>query len=106
MYLTDSIIRARYRNGFEKGELMKPSEKYQLTIALPPVSNVFVKGHKIRLEISSSNYPTFDPKPNTGDPYTRGGKTTVAENTIYHDAENPSHVLLPTIPYETKTGDD
>src|SRR5260370_19247914 len=98
MYMKDSVISARYRNGFEKAELMKPGEKYQFTISLPPISNMFAKGHRIRLDISSSNYPTFDPNPNTGDPYKSGGKTIVADNTIYHDEEHPSHALLPLIP--------
>ena len=63
MNLTDSIVRARYRYGFEQIELMTPGEIYGFTIELPPTSNLFKAGHRIRLDISSSNYPTYDRNP-------------------------------------------
>ena len=98
MILSDSIIRARYRDGFEKPELMRPGEIYAFTIDMPPTSNVFVKGHRIVVHLSSSNYPAFDANPNTGDPYFLGGKTMVAENRIFHEGARPSHILLPIVP--------
>ena len=100
MNLSDSILRMRYRDGFEKAELMTPGEVYEFVIDMPPTSNLFQKGHRIRVDISSSNYPTYDPNPNTGDPYRIGGKSKVAENSIYFDAEHPSHIVLPIIPVE------
>jgi putative CocE/NonD family hydrolase len=97
MNLSDSILRARYRNGFDKSRLMTPGEIYELTIDMPPTSNLFQKRHRIRLDISSSNYPTYDPNPNTGDPYLMNGKSIPAENRIYHDRNRPSHIVLPVI---------
>ena len=98
MNLTDSIIRARYRYGFEEIEMMTPGEIYEFTIELPPTSNLFKKGHRIRLDVSSSNYPTYDRNPNNGEPYMSGDKGVVAENFIYHDVKHPSHIVLPIIP--------
>ena len=100
MNLSDSILRMRYRDGFEKADLMTPGEVYEFVIDMPPTSNLFQKGHRICVDISSSNYPTYDPNPNTGDPYMIGGKSMVAENSIYLDAEYPSHIVLPIIPVD------
>ena len=96
--LTDSIMRARYRNSREKPELLKPGKIAELTIVLYPTSNVFKAGHRIRVDISSSNFPRFDVNPNTGEPIGLNKRTQVAENTVYHDARHPSHILLPVIP--------
>ena len=97
MNLPDYILRARYRNGFEKAELMTPGEAYEFTIPLRSTSNLFKKGHRIRIDISSSSFPQYSRNPNTGDPHMMG-KTIVAENKIYHDAQHPSHVVLPIVP--------
>ena len=98
--LTDGIIRAKFRNSWEHPELMEPGRVYSLTLRLPPTSNLFVKGHRIRLDLSSSNFPRFDVNPNTGEnPACARGKLP-AWNTIFHDATRPSHVLLPLIPAE------
>ena len=96
--LSDSIMRLRYRNGFEQGKLLPPGEIAQLKITLYPTSNLFAAGHSIRLDISSSNFPRFDVNPNTGDPIGRERRRQAADNTIYHDATRPSHVVLPVIP--------
>jgi len=96
--LEDGIIRARFRNSLERAELMKPGEIYDFTIQLYPTSNLFKAGHRIRLDISSSNFPRFDPNPNTGEPLNEHTHTIVARNTVYHDATHPSHVILPIIP--------
>jgi putative CocE/NonD family hydrolase len=98
MNLTDSVIRARYRNGFQKSELMNPGEVYEFVINLPPTSNLFATGHRIRLDVSSSNFPQFDPNPNTGELYMQGGRCVIAVNTVYHDKVRPSCVSLPIIP--------
>ena len=96
--LTDSIIRARYRNGPERCELMEPGQVYAFRFPLYPTGNVFAAGHRIRLDISSSNFPRFDVNPNTGGPLGRERRAVVAHQCIYHDPEHPSHLVLPVIP--------
>ncbi len=95
--LEDSIRRARFRDGFDGEELMNPGEIYEVQIVLPPMSNRFVKGHRIRLDISSSNFPRFDVNPNTGEPIGRQTRTQKATNTVYTDREHPSHIVLPIV---------
>ena len=77
---------------------MEPGEIYPVTIKLYPTSNVFKKGHRIRVDISSSNFPRFDVNPNTGEPLNGNRLKQTAINTVYHDAAHPSHILLPVIP--------
>jgi hypothetical protein len=96
--ITDGIMRARFRNSWEKPEMMEPGGVYQIAVQLYPTSNLFAKGHRIRVDISSSNFPRFDVNPNTGEPLGLSRRTQVAHNTVYHDAGRPSHVLLPVIP--------
>lgn len=93
--LTDSIIRARYRNGFETPELMTPDTPYDFVFQLYPTSSIFKKGHRIRLDISSSNWPRFDVNPNTGGPLGLEQQYMVAHQAVYHDANRPSHIILP-----------
>ena len=95
--LTDSILRARYRNNRNQGELMEPGEVYQLEISLYPTSNLFKKGHRIRLDIAGSNFPRFDVNPNTGEPIGLNRLTAVTKNTVHHDRIHPSHIVLPII---------
>ena len=97
MNLTDSIIRGRYRNGYETPELLTPNEVYPFTFELYPTSNVFKPGHRIRLDISSSNFPRFDVNPNTGGSMGHDRRVETAHQAIYHDADHPSHVVLPVI---------
>lgn len=96
--LEDGIIRARFRGSLEKQRLMQPGEIYEFTIQLYPTSNLFQAGHRIRLDISSSNFPRFDVNPNSGEPLNAHRRMITATNTIYHDAAHPSHVVLPLIP--------
>ena len=96
--LTDGIIRARYRDSFVVPSLLKPGEVYKYTIDLWATSNVFKRGHRIRLEVSSSNFPRFDRNPNTGLPVGEDADFLTATQTILHDADHPSHVILPIIP--------
>ncbi|MCY3764494.1 MAG: CocE/NonD family hydrolase [Gemmatimonadetes bacterium] len=98
MNLVDSVIRTRYRNSWEQEELMEPGEVYRVQIPLPPTSNLFQAGHRIRIDISSSNFPRLDLNPNTGEPMGRHTHTVPARNTVYMDKQRPSGVLLPTIP--------
>jgi putative CocE/NonD family hydrolase len=94
----DSIVRARYRNSLEYAELMKPGEVYPFTIEMYPTSLVFQKGHRIRIDISSSNFPRFDVNPNTGELLNNNRRWAVAVNTVHEDAQHPSQILLPLIP--------
>jgi len=94
----DGIVRARFRESLEKEKLMTPGEVYEFTIKLYPTSNIFKKGHRIRVDISSSNYPRFDPNPNTGEPLNQHRRTQVADQTIFLSPEHPSHIRLPVIP--------
>jgi uncharacterized protein len=94
----DSILRARYWKSFERQELLRPGQVYPLTITLYPTSNVFKKGHRVRLDVSSSNYPRFDVNPNTGDLLGTYRRMVVANNTVWHDSARPSQVVLPVVP--------
>ena len=96
--LTDGILRLRYRNSAETSELMKPGEVYKVTVDAGPTSNVFLPGHRMRIEVSSSNNPRFDRNPNTGANSDQEKNPVKATNTILHDSEHPSAVLLPVIP--------
>jgi hypothetical protein len=96
--LTEGILRARYRNSPERVEFINPGETYKLSLDLWATSNVFLKGHKLRLEISSSNFPRFDRNLNTGEEASRGTRWVKATNTIVHDREHPSSVVLPVVP--------
>jgi putative CocE/NonD family hydrolase len=96
--LTDGIIRARYRDSQEKAELLKPGQVYKFTIDLWSTSNVFLKGHALRLEISSSNFPRFDRNLNTAESPELGQRFISATNVIYHDAQHPSALILPVVP--------
>jgi hypothetical protein len=101
MNITDGIIRARFRNSPETQELMKPGEIYEFTIEPYGTANVFKKGHRIRVDLSSSNFPRFDVNPNTGEPLGMSRRKVKADNSIYHDLIRPSHVVLPILPAAT-----
>ena len=95
--LEDSIRRARFREGYDEEKFMELGEIYEVQIELPPVSNLFKKGHRIRLDVSSSNFPRFDVNPNTGEAIGRHTRSQVAINTVYSDAARPSYVVLPVV---------
>ncbi len=98
--LGDSILRTRYRDGLDhQAPHLGPGEVVPITITLYPTANVFKKGHRLRIDVSSSNYPRFDVNPNTGDPLGDYRRMVTADNTVYHDAAHPSHVVLPVIPH-------
>jgi putative CocE/NonD family hydrolase len=96
--ITDGIIRARHRDSLSEETLMDPGTVYTFTIKLYPTSNVFKKGHRIRVDISSSNFPRFDINPNTGEPQNDNRRFQPATNTVFHDHHHPSHILLPILP--------
>ena len=98
--ICDGIVRARYRKSLEHPTLLEPSEVYEYRIKVGSTSNLFKAGHRIRLEITSSNFPMFDINPNNG---RRTGESTllqarVATQAVFHDADRPSRLLLPVIP--------
>ena len=94
----DGIQRTRYRESLTTEKMLEPGEIAKLTIRLYPTSNVFKRGHRIRVDISSSNFPRFDVNPNTGEPLSQHRRTQVATNTVYHSSEYPSRIVLPIIP--------
>ncbi|MEP6534714.1 MAG: CocE/NonD family hydrolase [Bryobacteraceae bacterium] len=96
--LTDGALRLRYRNSLDQPVLAHPGEIYQISIDTGVTSNVFRAGHKIRVEISSSNFPRFDRNPNTGGTIADEKELRVANQRIYHGKQYPSYLLLPVIP--------
>jgi putative CocE/NonD family hydrolase len=98
MNVTDGIVRARYRRSWEHPSPLEPGAPDEVTIDAFPTSNLFKAGHRIRVDISSSNFPHFDVNPNTGAPEGAGLGRRIARNTLYVDAARPSAVILPIIP--------
>ncbi len=96
--LTDGILRLRYRNSLEKPELASPGAIYRVTVDAGVTGNTFLKGHRIRVEISSSNFPRFDRNSNTGGPVEQAPKLVKANQTVYHDSAHPSCLVLMVMP--------
>jgi len=96
--LTDGILRVRYRDSLEKPKLMNPGEVYRITVDAGVTSNVFRTGHRIRVEISSSNFPRFDRNLNTGRTVADEKLMQKATQTVYHDRDKRSYVELPVVP--------
>lgn len=96
--LCDNILRARYRESRNYQKLLEPGQTYEFTIDLWVTSNVFFKGHRIRVDISSSNFPRFDRNFNTGKDQSRDTSLRIAHQTVSHDRAHPSHIILPVIP--------
>jgi putative CocE/NonD family hydrolase len=98
MNLTDGILRCRYRDSFEAPRPMEPGRIYEIAIEPFATANLFKRGHRIRLDISSSNFPKYDVNPNTGAPEGTGRLRRVATNRVHLDPAHPSHVALPIVP--------
>lgn len=94
----DGILRARYRNSFAQEELMEPGQIYCFEIDLVATANSFLAGHRIRVDVTSSDFPWLDRNLNTGGPFGEEASGQVAINTIYHDTAHASHVVLPVMP--------
>jgi hypothetical protein len=105
MMIQDGVIRARYRESLKYQKLMKPGKIYEFTIDLGDISQVFRAGHRIQIDISSSNFPRRDRNTNTGNALyivDTNEDAIVATNTIYHDAKHPSFVVLPVVHPKTR----
>jgi putative CocE/NonD family hydrolase len=97
MNVAQGILRARYRDSFERPSPLEPGRPYRLQIDCWSSSNLFRRGHRIRVEIASSNFPQFDRHPNTDRPFGTDADFVRATQTVYHDAQHPSHIVLPIV---------
>ena len=97
-YLTDGVVRARYRETTDRPEPVTPGRVYKYAVDLWVTSNLFKAGHRIRLYVSSSNCPRFDRNLNTGEASAGATRFVKADQAVYHDASRPSSVTLPVIP--------
>lgn len=100
-YLTHGIIRARYRNGIEKPQLIEPGQVYKYEFEMSPTSNVFLKGHRIQIEVSSSDFNRYPRNQNIAAAPGQSSDTKIAHQTIFHCGAHLSHFLLPVIPNTT-----
>lgn len=98
MNISDALVRASYRDDRHTRDLINPGEVYRLVVKPFPTANVFKKGHRIRIDVSSSNFPRFDVNPNTGEPLGKNRRVTSADNTIYHNDRNASQLVLQVLP--------
>jgi len=96
--LTDGIVRARYRRSRTTPEWLVPGRAEEFRIELGATSNLFLPGHRIRLEVSSSNFPRFDRNPNTGGVFGEDSELRRATQTIRHSGARPSRLMLPAVP--------
>ncbi|MBM3725455.1 MAG: CocE/NonD family hydrolase [Acidobacteria bacterium] len=96
--ITDGILRLRYREGLDRAVLAKPGEVYRIALDLGVTSHLFEAGHRIRVEVSSSNFPRFDRNPNTGRPIADETELRPASQVLYHGRKYPSHLMLPVAP--------
>ncbi|MBI3696337.1 MAG: CocE/NonD family hydrolase, partial [Acidobacteria bacterium] len=97
MGMAEGILRARYRESTSRPKLLDPGKIYEMTIDLVGTSNVFLRGHRIRVDLTSSHFPQFDRNPNTGDPFGMTANVKVAHQVVYHSSDHPSHIVLPVV---------
>ncbi len=95
--LDDTILRMRYREGFDRHVSMEPGEVYEVTLGPLATANVFGAGHRLRIEVSSSNFPRYDRNLNTGGNNYDESEWRVARNAVHHSAEQPSRIVLPVL---------
>lgn len=98
IFIAEGVIRARYRHGDDRVELLEPGEPQEYRIRCYPTSNVFRRGHRLRVDVTSSSFPRFTRNLNTGEDVATGTRLAVAHQIVLHSDEHPSHVLLPVIP--------
>ncbi len=95
--VSEGILRARFKDGLDKINLLTPNQVYEFEIEMMGTANVFQPGHRIRIDITSSNFPQFDRNPNTGKPQGSDAEVRIAQQTIHHGGAKPSHILLPLV---------
>ena len=98
MNLSDAILRMRFRDGLDRERPIEPGRIYEIVITLPPTANLFKAGHRIRVDIASSNFPQFDVNPNTGEPLGRHTHKRAARNSVHVGPLNRSHITLSVMP--------
>jgi uncharacterized protein len=96
--MAEGMLRARYRESLSRPSLLQPGQVYRFEIDLVGTSVAFLKGHRMRVHVTSSHFPQFDRNPNTGAKFAATKEVRAAQQSVYHDAERPSHILLPVIP--------
>jgi putative CocE/NonD family hydrolase len=97
MSVCDGIQRARYRHSLERAELTTPGQGYMVSVDMQATGQVFAAGHRLRVEVTSSDFPMYDRNLNTGGPFGEEAAGQVAVNTLFHDAARPSHIVLPVM---------
>jgi putative CocE/NonD family hydrolase len=97
MPVSEGILRARFHQGLDKVSLLTPGQTYAFDIEMTGTANVFQKGHRIRIDVTSSNFPQFDRNPNTGEPLGSSARLRVAQQTVRHGGATPSAVILPVV---------
>lgn len=96
--LAEGVVRARFRESLSAPSPITPEKTYEYDIDMWSTSHVFAKGHRVRIEIASSNFPRYDRNPNTGHEFAVDSEMTAARQTVMHSATAPSHIVLPVIP--------
>jgi uncharacterized protein len=102
--LADGVVRARFRDSAMDPSPIEPGTVYGYTVDLWSISHVFLPGHRIRVDVTSSDFPRWDRNPNTGHPFGADDAVSVADQAVFHDAAHPSHVVLPVLPPTPETG--
>ena len=97
MNIAEGILRARFRKGLDQMELLEPNRAYEFEVDMAGTANVFLPGHRIRVDITSSNFPQFDRNPNTGADLGADAKLRVAKQTVFHNRQRPSAIILPVV---------
>jgi len=97
MNIAEGILRARFRKGVDKMELLRAGQLYDFEIDMRGTANVFLPGHRIRVDVTSSNFPQFDRNPNTGEDLGTTARLRVAQQKVFHTAGQESHILLPVV---------
>ncbi|MCC6395114.1 MAG: CocE/NonD family hydrolase [Bryobacterales bacterium] len=95
--IAEGILRARFHKGLDKMELLEPNRTYELEIDMRGTANVFQPGHRIRVDVTSSNFPQYDRNPNTGEDLGASGTVRVARQTVFHSSAAKSHIVLPVV---------
>jgi putative CocE/NonD family hydrolase len=98
MNIAEGILRARFRNGLEKMDLLQPNQVYEYEVDMAGTANVFQPGHRIRIDITSSNFPQFDRNPNTGENLGATNRVRTAAQVVHHGGQRASHIVLPVVP--------